>query len=167
MARPNINELISVQDPLQTWNWSLTIPNIPGSSLARDITLKCQSANLPGSSVEQVSVEAHGVKLNFAGRRQWSGTWEATFFESRSASTRTAFVNWMELQRSWANNSGAYKDQYAVTAEISQYDDKPKEVKNVRLRGLFPMTIADVSLDQTSGVVIYSITFSFDYAEDF
>jgi hypothetical protein len=167
MARLGISDLESVKDPLQTWNWSLVLPNIPGSNFSRDLAIKCVSATIPGSSVEQVAVEAHGVKLNFAGRRQWSGTWTATFFETRDAKTREAFTGWLELMRSWTFNSGSYKSFYAVTAELALYDDLPQVVKSIRLRGLFPQSVDDVSLDQSSGVVTYSVIFSYDQAIDF
>ncbi len=166
MARTGLNDVVSVQDPLQTWNWDLFLPNIPGSGLSRDITIKCVSSTIPGSSVEQVGVEAHGVKLNFAGRRTWSGTWSATFFESRNSSTRTAFIQWLEFMRSWANNSGTYKQQYSVTGELSLYDDLPQVVKGIKLVGMFVQQVDDVSLDQTSGVIQYQVTFSYDYTID-
>jgi hypothetical protein len=166
MARTGITELESVQDPLQSWNWDLTLPNIPGTNLAREITIKCVSANIPGSSVEKATVDAHGISLNFAGRRRWSGTWEATFFETRNASTRQAFITWLELMRSWNNNSGSYKSTYGVTGELALYDDLPQIVKSIRIRGLFPESVGDVALDQSSGVIQYSVTFSYDYTED-
>jgi hypothetical protein len=166
MARTSITDLESVKDPLQTWNWDLLLPNIPGSNLGRDLTIKCVSAAVPGSTVEQVPVEAHGMKLNFAGRRTWSGTWTATFFETRDAGTRAAFTAWLEFSRSWQNNSGAYKEDYAVTGSLVLYDDLPQVVKTVRIRGLFVQDLAEVALDQSSGVITYSVTFSFDTAED-
>lgn len=166
MARPNLTDLESVKDPLQTWNWSLLLPNIPGSNLGRDLTIKCVSSAIPGSTVEQVPVEAHGMKLNFAGRRTWSGTWTATFFETRDAGTRAAFVSWLELTRSWENNTGSYKEDYAVTGSLELYDDLPQVVKTIKIRGLFVQDLSEVSLDQTSGVITYSVTFSFDRTDD-
>jgi hypothetical protein len=124
------------------------------------------ASTVPGSQVDQVGVEAHGVKLNFAGRRTWSGTWSATFFESRSSSTRSAFVQWLEFMRSWKNNAGTYKQDYSVTAEVAMYDDLPQVVKRIRLYGLFPQSLEDVSLDNASGVVQYQVTFSYDWTED-
>lgn len=165
MARTSLNDVSSVQDPLQTWNWDLFLPSIPGGGNSRELTIKCISSTIPGSAVEQVGVEAHGVKLNFAGRRTWTGTWSATFFESRNSSTRDSFIKWLEFARSWKNNSGAYKADYAVSGELALYDDLPQVVRSIKMLGMFPLTVDDVSLDQSSGVVTYSVSFSFDFAE--
>jgi hypothetical protein len=68
--------------------------------------------------------------------------------------------------RSWNNNSGSYKSTYGVTGELALYDDLPQVVKSIRIRGLFPESVGDVALDQSSGVIQYSVTFSYDYTED-
>jgi exo-beta-1,3-glucanase (GH17 family) len=116
--------------------------------------------------VEQVPLEAHGVKLNFAGRRTWDSTWSCTFFETRTASTRGSFVNWMELMRSWDNNSGSYKSAYAVTAELELYDDLPQVVKRIRLYNVFPTEVGETQMDQTSGIIQYPVTMSYDWTTD-
>lgn len=166
MARTHLQEMLSVADVLQTWNWDLTIPSIPGLADPREITYKCTSTSIPSSKVEQVALEAHGVKLNYAGRRTWDGSWTATFFETRLGTTRDAFINWMELMRSWQKNSGTYKSIYGVTAEIELYDDLPKIVRRIRLYGLFPTDVGEATLDQTSGIIQYNTTFSYDWTED-
>lgn len=152
--------------PLQTWNFSVQL-NIPvGLGSTRDMMYRCTSTSIPESSIEQVSVEAHGVKLNFAGRRTWSGTWNATFFEVRDASTRDTLIKWMELARSWALNSGTYKAQYASTAIVTLYDDLPQTAREVKMYGVFPTSIGDVSLDQSSGIINYNVTLSYDFYQD-
>lgn len=164
--RPGLLETSSVLDPLQQWNFNILFPNVPGSSDTRDLSYKITSSAIPGTQVEQVSVETHGIKLNFAGRRTWSGSWNCTMFETRINSTRTRLLNWMELARSWKNNSGSYKSQYAVTAELQLFDDIPTIARSIRVYGVFPQSIDDVSLDQSSAVISYSCTFSFDWSEE-
>jgi hypothetical protein len=147
------------------WNWNLTIPNIPGSSLSREVSYKALSTSIPGSKLEQVGLEAHGIKLNFAGRRQWDGTWNVTLVETRDSSTRDAFLAWQELARSWKANAGSYKSIYSTTVSLELYDDLPQVVREIKLFGVFPTSIDDVQLDQTGDIVRYSIQFSFDYSE--
>lgn len=167
MARSGLQEVTSILDVLQTWNWDVVIPQIPGSTQdTRELTYKCTSTAVPGSSVEVVKLEAHGVQLNYAGRRIWTQTWDATFVESRDSNTRALLMGWLEMMRSWANNSGSYKSQYAKTIELTMYDDLPQAVRSIKLINAFPTAIADLSLDQTSGVVQYSVTFSYDYTEE-
>jgi hypothetical protein len=166
MARTSLQNVQSVKDVLQTWNWDVFFPTIPGVSDTRPFSYKMISASVPGSVIEPVKLESHGVQLNFAGRRTWSGTWEATVVESRDNSSRALLVAWMEYQRSWVANSGNYKADYAVTGELVLYDDIPKEVANIWMYGMFPSTIGDATLDNTSGIVQYAVTFSYDYTED-
>lgn len=166
MARTSLQNVQSVKDVLQTWNWDVFFPSIPGVADTRPFSYKMLSTSIPGFQVEQVPLEVHGVKLNFAGRRVWQGTWEATVVETRDASTRSLLVNWAEYQRSWKQNTGTYKQDYAVTAELVLYDDLPKEVSNILLIGAFPIQVGDANLDSQSGIVQYSVTFSYDYTED-
>lgn len=166
MARSGLQEVTSILDVLQTWNWDVVIPRIPGADDTRELTYKCTSTSIPGSSVEIVGLEAHGVKLNFAGRRIWGQTWEATFVESRDANTRGIFMAWLEMMRSWVNNTGSYKSQYAVPIELTQYDDLPQEARNIKMINAFPTNLADVALDNASGIIQYVVTFSYDYTEE-
>ena len=166
MSRTSLQNVQSIKDILQTWNWDVFFPFIPGVADTKPFSYKMISTVIPGTTVEQVPLEAHGVKLNFAGRRQWSGSWEATVVESRDVSTRQILVSWMEFQRSWKNNTGSYKQDYAVTGELVLYDDIPTEVSSIWMYGMFPMTVSDPALDNSSGIVTYSVTFSFDYTED-
>ena len=163
MARTHLRETLSTLDPLQSWAWDILIPVIPGIADSREITYKAVSTQIPDSSVEQVGLEAHGVKLNFAGRRVWSGRWEATLFESRNAGTRDGLFRWLEYMRSWENNSGTYKSEYSVTAALQLYDDRPLVVREIQLYGLFPLEIGAVQLEQSSEIIRYNVTFSFDY----
>lgn len=166
MARTSLQEVQSVQDPLQTWNFDVVLPTIPGTSNSREFTFKCISAQIPGSELEKVELEAHGIKLNFAGRRRFTGTWEVTVFETRSGSTRAMLMNWHELARSWASNSGNYKSVYGVTGDVLVYDDLPEIVQTIRMFGLWPSLISEPTLDQTADIIKYQVTFSFDYTTD-
>lgn len=166
MSRTHLQEVLSTQDPLQTWNWDIIFSALPGSPDARALTYKAVSTQIPNSALEQVPLEAHGVKLNFAGKRIWSQQWECTFFESRDASTRDRFVRWHEMARSWQNNSGSYKSEYAITASLQLYDDRPLVVRNLEMIGLFPLEVTTTTLDQTSSVIQYSVNFSYDWVNE-
>lgn len=165
MARTHLNETLSTLDPLQTWNWDIFIPAVPGVSNSTDITYKAISTEIPESGVEQVGLEAHGVKLNFAGRRVWTGSWTTTLFESRNVSTRDSLFRWLEYTRSWANNSGAYKSEYSVRGALNLYDDRPLIVREISMFGMFPLKIGTATLDQTSGIVQYQVEWSFDWTD--
>ena len=165
MSRTHLREMLSVTDPLQSWNWDIFIPNIPGSNDTTAITYRAVSSSIPETSLEQVSLEAHGVKLHYAGRRTWSGTWNLTLFETRQAGTRDALFKWQEFARSWENNSGNYKQDYSVTAELALYDDLPQVVRSIKMYGLFPTQIGETQLNQQAEIIQYQVTFSYDWTD--
>lgn len=165
MGRTSMRDVASTLDPLQSYNWDVIFPRLPGVANPRSLTYKCISTQIPGSQVEQVSLEAHGVKLNFAGKRVWTGRWECSFFETRDASTRSDLFGWLEFTRSWNDNKGSYKSEYAVTAGLNLYDDRPIVVQRVNLFGLFLLDLQDVTVDQTSSVVQYNASFSYDFTD--
>lgn len=166
MARSGLQETIGILDVLQTWNWDVLFARVPGAPDARGLTTKCISTTLPGSQLEQVKLEAHGVQLNFAGRRVWTQNWDCTFVESRDANSRGLLIGWQETARSWVNNAGTYKSVYAVPVQLTLYDDIPLQARLVQLENAFPLNVGDATLDQSSGIVQYSVTFSFDYTTE-
>lgn len=167
MARSSLADVRSIGDPAQSWNFDLFLPTIPGSSDSRDLTFKCQTTDLPGMGLDNVDVSLHGVTIPYAGRAIYTHTMNATFVETRDWSTREKFRRWRELARSWVNNSGSYYSTYAVDAEIALYDDLPQVVRTVKLWGLWPETIAEVSLDgSASNLILQTVTFRYALPED-
>lgn len=166
MAKTSIQNMLAVVDPLKTFQWDLAFPRIPGVSDSRPLSVKCVGTSIPGTSIEPISWEGHGMRLHFSGRRVFDETWEATIIESRDSTTRDSLISWMELVRSWRANSGAYKAQYAVPAEISLYDDANTVVRGIKLINVFPSQIGQITLDQGSSIVQYQATFSIDYFEE-
>lgn len=167
MTRSSINDVLSLQDPAQSWNFDLFLPAIPGSSDTRDLTFKCMTTDMPGSSLEPVNVALHGVELKFAGRKTYTHTLNAQFMETSDWSTRTKFKNWCDSARSWKNNSGTLAAAYKVNAQIVVYNDLPAVVKTVQVTGLWPEAVQDVPLNGgASELVTLTIQFSYDFWED-
>jgi hypothetical protein len=61
---------------------------------------------------------------------------------------------------------GAYKTQYAVPADLTQYDDAGLPARVFKLVNAWPSEVGQASLDQSSGIVQYTIQFAFDYVEE-
>jgi len=166
MARVSIQNMAATKDPLQTWNWEVVFPRVPGSSDARPLTVRATSTSAPGFQIEQAPWEGHGKKLNFAGRRTYTGTWDCTFVEARDASTFALLSAWADITRPWTSNPGAYKEEYATSVELILYDAADRPARTLKLRGCFPTNVADVSLDQSSTVMTIQCTFSYDWTDN-
>lgn len=167
MPRNGLLQALAIQDVQQTWSWGIIIPRMPGGGDARAVASKCISNEIPSFDIEPVLVEVQGgIKLNYAGRRVWGMTWSATFIESRDSSTRDAFVAWADFIRNPILGTGAYKSLYAVPIEITLYDDVGIAGRTFKLINAFPTNVGQASLDQSSGVLQYAVTFSYDIIEE-
>lgn len=160
--RPSINEYKSVGDPLISADFLLLIPSIPGSPDPRRLMYKVISTSLPGSQIEQVVHEIGARKFHFAGRRMYSGTWTAQLVETSDGSTRSDLLNWMSIARPYATGNGTYKNQYAVDAELRVYDAANRLAISCVISGMFPLSVDDANLEQSSSILQYSVQFSFD-----
>ncbi len=156
----------SVGDPLLSCDWYLMIPNIPGASDPRKMSYKVVSTALPGSQIEQVQMEIGAKKFNFAGRRTYTGSWTATLVETADASTRGDLLRWMDLARPYTQGAGTFRSEYGQTSELRVYDARNNVAVSAVLHALFPITIDDTPLEQSSSIIQYSVTFSYDYVDE-
>ena len=164
MSRSSLQNVLSLPDAAQSWNYDLFLPTIPGSSNTRDLTYKCMTTDMPGAMLDKVDVPLHGVNIVQAGRATFSHTLSATFMEAVDWSTRTAFVNWRESIQSWQNNTGSPSAAYKVNASVVVYDMVPSVVKTCQIYGLWPVSIAEVQLNGGETTLVQlTIEFSYDY----
>lgn len=167
MARTSIQDIRSLGDPLQTYNWDVIFTRIPGTADLKPFTYKAMTTSIPGMLLESTPVALHGVELRFAGRANFSHQLPLTLLENKDVSTRDMLNKWMRSARDWVSNSGSYKDVYGVTVQLLLYDDIPQVVRTINLYGCWPETFDDVSVDgQASGAVQVSLTLSYDFWED-
>lgn len=164
MGRSSLTDVLSLQDPAVSWNFDLFLPSIPGSSDTKDLTFKCMTTDLPGMGIEAVETPLHGVVLNYAGRKIYTHTLNATFMETADYMTREKFRRWSESIRSWPNNSGTLAAAYKVSAQIVVYNDIPSVVRTCNVAGFWPETINEVALDGgASNLVTLQIGFRYDF----
>lgn len=167
MARTSIQDVRSLGDPMQTYNWDVIFTRIPGTADIKPFTYKAMTTSIPGMLLESVPVALHGIELRYAGRANYSHQLPITLLENRDASSRDMLVKWHRSARDWVSNTGSYKDAYGVTVQLLLYDDIPEVIRTINLYGCWPETIDDAAVDgQASGAVQISMTLSYDYFED-
>lgn len=167
MGRPTLQNILALTDPQLAFNWGVAIPRIPTIADTRQFSYRATSTAIPGTSIEAAQWEAHGLRLQKAGRRRFDDTWECQLVEMRDSSTRDLIITWMEFVRSWEKNTGSYKSEHAVPIELTLYDDKPSAVRGIKLINAWPSNVGQIQLSQDNSVVQYQVTFSFDYFSDF
>lgn len=167
MARTSLQDVAGLPDPLLSYNFDLFFPTIPGGGNTRGMTVKCMSTALPGMQLEQQTAALHGVEINYAGRQIWQKTFQATFIETRDATTRFAIRKWVEFARNNRQNRGNYKADYGVDAVMRLYDDIPNVINETKIIGVFPTQLDDVNMDGSQGSIVQvSVTFSYDWTEE-
>jgi hypothetical protein len=166
MARTSLQNILSLPDAAQAWNFSLFFPTIPGSSLS-NLAYRCISTTLPASKIEPVSIELAGVKKQEAGRAQYDHTFQATFLETVDYASFMAFRAWRDYTRSWKNNTGTNASQYKINLELDLYDNAANISQTIIMAGAWITDIADVTLSGAESTAVnMQATFSFDYIDD-
>lgn len=167
MRRTGLEDISNIKDPLLLYNWGLVIPNIPGGGNAYQMTLRCQTTAIPGLQNEPALVQLRGMELNYAGRPVYSHNLPITYLEARDMETRQSILRWMYMARDFRNNTGNYKEDYAVDCSLELYDDVGNVIRTIKLYGVFPLTLDDLATESSgSTVAAFSGTLSYDYFRD-
>lgn len=167
MSRTGLQDISTLKDPLQTWNFGFIIPNVPGNGNGLALTLRCKSVVIPGMQLEVAELQLRGMQLNFAGRHVYSHTLPVTITEHRDMLSRQSILRWQYKARDFRNNTGSYKTTYATTADIELYDDTGAVIRTIRLYGLFPTQLDDLTTESAATAVAeMSVSFSYDFFRD-
>lgn len=168
VAMTSLQKLQSnVTDPLPKFLWEIYLPPLPGTNDTSQLKYKAISADMPKTSIEETNWEGKGVKLNFAGRRLYDGTWSITIIESRDNSTRDALMAYFESIRSWKKNSGLLAQDYKVNPELILLDQTNSPIRSIKLMGAWLQDATPPSLDQSSGIQEYQATWRYDWFDEY
>jgi len=156
----SLADVMGIDDPLDTQDFLFRIPAFPGGD-GRHLQIKCKSASLPSFGTEKRTLELHGYKTHYSGRKEFDGSMEVTFIETRSATVYRDLMIWSELVRSTRFAVGATKAIYSTVGQIVLLDNAQMEAATFTVQGLFPEKVAEVQLGE-QGFVEVNTTFSFD-----
>jgi len=120
------------------------------SSMSRYLALQCESAELPGKTLQTADVKVYGPIFKVPYQMQYSDT-TLTFLCTNDFYERKLFDRWMEaIMPSDTNNLRYAKGQqsrYLTNIKIIQYDDFIKQIYAVELLDAFPIGIAPQALN--------------------
>jgi len=119
------------------------------SSLSRYLALQCETAELPGKSLQTADVKIYGPTFKVPYQTQYGDT-SFTFLCTNDFFERKLFDRWMEaIQPTDTNNMRFPKGlttRYMCNIKIIQYDEFIKQIYAVELIDAFPVAIAPQSL---------------------
>lgn len=130
----------------------------------------CRTAQLPGSTVNQVPVNYFGRELKFAGNRTFT-EWTVTIINDEDFVVRNAFELWMSRLNSHVSNLRApgyvSPSQYQQDGFVTQFGKAGDIIKAYKFVGMFPIDITPIELDWGANDTIeeYAVTFAYQWWE--
>ena len=119
------------------------------SSMSRNLALQCESAELPGKTMQTADVKIYGPTFKVPYQTQYSDT-SLTFLCTNEFYERKLFDRWMEAIHPTDTNNLRFpkgdKSRYMTNIKIIQYDDFIKQIYAVELIDAFPIGVAPQSL---------------------
>lgn len=162
-SRVGLQDLVQLADPQTTFDWALWLPSIPGGSYStRDFTFRATTSEKPQAEVEPFKIEAQGLQSQWPGRRIWPMSLPVTLFETRDGIAAQLVDSWLDFIRNERANTGNLSAAYAVQAEMDLYDAPGNITQRIGLTRFFPLTRGNGQLDNTSALMTYACTFSYD-----
>ena len=169
-ARPNLFQC-TLNFPILATSSSTPTGFASGAGANQKFTFMCKTANLPGSTVNQVPVFYFGRELKFAGNRSFP-EWTVTIINDEDFVIRNAFEKWMSGMNSHAANlrnasfiqgAGGYQQD----ATVYQYGKTGDVLKKYNFVGLFPVDVSPIELDWGANDTIeeYAVTFAYQWWE--
>jgi len=166
--RTHLQDVRKLLDPLTLWNWDLFLPRTPVGGDVKSLVVKMQTSEIPEIMIVSNTTELKGVKVKHKSKREWKQTLDSTIIETRDLGTRSILAYWAEMMHSPQNNSGSYKSEYAIDgAEMLLYDEKPQIVRRFSFAGWYPEHVGSVNLSAEATGVVFPVTWSYDYFEEF
>jgi T4-like virus tail tube protein gp19 len=144
------------------------VPNPIGAS--ERYTFFARSAQLPGSTVNQVPVNYFGRELKFAGNRTFP-EWTVTIINDEDFMVRNAFERWMDglnTHRSNLRLPGMVNNvDYMQDGTVIQYGKAGDPIKQYNFIGMFPVDISPIDVDWSTNDAIeeYAVTFAYQWWE--
>lgn len=171
MPRISFTDIRSLPDAIPPDAFELVLGNIPGAGPSDNLTLKCQTAVIPGFGNQTWDLMLASHKVRFRGKKQYSGDSNVlgvTYVEDKLLASQQLLRQWHESIVDSDSGAGLEKtgtNGYALdTAELRIYNQQAEQIDTIVFFGFFLENIQEVQLDgtNTSGPMMINATFSFD-----
>jgi hypothetical protein len=141
-----------------------------GLSLNEQFTFFARSSQLPGSTVNPVTLNYMGREVKVPGNRTFPEL-SVTIFNDEDFKVRSALEKWLNGMNS---HRGNLRDQSMInstgwgrSAHVIQYAKSGEALKSYTFIGLFPIDISPIDMDWASNDVVeeYACTFAYQWWE--
>ena len=157
-ARPNLFQV------------TLTFPTFAqnGTAAGQKTTFMAKSAQLPGSTVNQLPLYYFGRELKFTGNRTFTD-WTLQIINDEDFLIRNALESWMNALNSHAGNvrdvNAVTPSNYSVDATVTQFSKTGVPIRKYTFHGIYPSDISNIELDwdATDRIEEFRVTFLYDF----
>ena len=132
----------------------------------RDISLRCESVNLPGINLNtSTDTNIYGPTREIVDGITYAEDINMVFQASSGLEERVFFEEWQKLAYNPSTWDMGYYNDYVSVIDVYLLNRNNKRRFGLRLHEIFPKTIGATSLNQSANneIIKISITFSFRY----
>lgn len=181
-----ISSINKYQDLQRQSRFKVFFPTIPGCPTLADLTLRCESVDLPGRSFNTFDHRTYGPILKYP-TQSFFNEITLTFLcssnrqvakeiieESSGMDEKTTFENWMNYINTYPEASSRrpdqvyhnfrYRNEYVAPINIICYDTGDDPSYKMELEDAYPLSVSPVSMTWGSEEVArVSVTFTYTY----
>lgn len=132
----------------------------------RNITYRCESAQLPGRTLATTEQKTYGPIEKFPYLTTYTDI-DLTFIVDDVMSQKKFFDTWLELINPSNTNNMRYKEEYATDLKVTQYDVTGQPSYRVTMYDAYPISVNQLDLDWSSDSYHkLTVTFAYTYWEN-
>lgn len=125
----------------------------------------CNTAQLPASTIEPISVLYRGRPVTFAGERTFA-PWTVSIYNDTNFNIRNALEQWSNGIQANADTNGITNPaNYQVDMAVYQLDRNGAIIKTYDFHDAFPTEVGDIALgyDQGNAIETFNVTFQYNF----
>ena len=145
--------------------------NNPANGVANiKVPFMVRTANLPESTLGNITVGYFGRKINLAGDRTFA-PWAVTVINDEDFLIRNAMEEWSNrinsLEGNLRNFGGSSPLLYKSNAKVTQFSKTGAPIREYTFYGIYPQDISAIDLDwdATDRIEEFRVSFLYDYWE--
>ena len=128
---------------------------------ARNLTYRCENAQLPGRTLATTDRKTYGPIEKLPYLSTYNDL-DLTFIVDDDMSQKKFFDSWLDMVNPKSTNNFGFKNEYATSIIINQYDNMNDISYSVLLRDAFPISMNQLDLDwSTDGHHKLVVTFAY------
>lgn len=142
-----------------------------GTYLTEKDNVYITTSNLPGYQINNQAVPFMGLQFNVPGTGSFPGSdsWQVVFRCDQKLNIREKLLNWQKsvfnaFPYTAGESTGGYNPKYLESvAVMTVFDRTGAEARGVRLIGVYPVTLGDISYDATGNGAPVELTATLAY----